>query len=151
VGETVLFKLLYFIDFDYYEKYEEQLIGATYIRNHFGPTPVEFIKIVAQMIENKELEKIETQYFKLQQRKYLPRREPNLDKLTAKELELINDVINKLAHKSARELSDHSHNDVPWKDTPDGMPIDYESVFYRTPDYSVRNYDELKDSDKLSK
>ena len=29
VGETVIYKLLYFIDFDYYEKYEEQLIGAT--------------------------------------------------------------------------------------------------------------------------
>jgi transcriptional regulator with XRE-family HTH domain len=26
VGETVLYKLLYFIDFDYYEQYEEQLI-----------------------------------------------------------------------------------------------------------------------------
>ncbi|GAI19407.1 unnamed protein product, partial [marine sediment metagenome] len=26
VGETVLYKLLYFIDFDFYEKYEEQLI-----------------------------------------------------------------------------------------------------------------------------
>ena len=24
----VLYKILYFIDFDYYEKYEEQLVGA---------------------------------------------------------------------------------------------------------------------------
>ena len=30
IGETVVYKLLYFIDFDYYEKYEEQLVGATY-------------------------------------------------------------------------------------------------------------------------
>jgi hypothetical protein len=40
VGETVLNKLLYFIDFDYYEKFEENLMGATYIKNHHGPTPV---------------------------------------------------------------------------------------------------------------
>ncbi|MDD3156528.1 MAG: helix-turn-helix transcriptional regulator, partial [Candidatus Pacebacteria bacterium] len=33
IGETAIYKLLYFIDFDYYEKYEEQLIGATYIKN----------------------------------------------------------------------------------------------------------------------
>src|ERR1019366_6308777 len=46
VGETVLYKLLYFIDFDYYEKFEEQLTGSTYIKNHHGPTPVEFAKIV---------------------------------------------------------------------------------------------------------
>ena len=32
VGETVIYKLLYFIDFNYYEKYEEQLIGATYLK-----------------------------------------------------------------------------------------------------------------------
>ncbi len=28
VGETVIYKLLYFIDFDYFEMYEEQLIGS---------------------------------------------------------------------------------------------------------------------------
>ena len=43
VGMTVLYKLLYFIDFDYYEKFEEQLLGATYIKNHFT-NPVEFKK-----------------------------------------------------------------------------------------------------------
>ena len=44
IGQTVLYKLLYFIDFDYFEKFEEQLIGATYIKNTFGPTPVSFAK-----------------------------------------------------------------------------------------------------------
>ena len=45
VGETVLHKLLYFIDFDYYEKFEENLMGATYIKNHHGPTSVELQSI----------------------------------------------------------------------------------------------------------
>jgi transcriptional regulator with XRE-family HTH domain len=40
VGETVLYKLLYFIDFDYYEKYGQSITGLSYVRNHFGPTPV---------------------------------------------------------------------------------------------------------------
>ena len=52
VGETVLYKLLYFIDFDYYEKFEEQFIGATYIKNHYGPTPIEFKKIVRRKNNN---------------------------------------------------------------------------------------------------
>ena len=52
---TVLYKLLYFIDFDYYEKFEEQLVGATYIKNHFGPTPVEFKKIVDTIKLKREL------------------------------------------------------------------------------------------------
>ena len=29
-----------------FAEFEEQLLGATYIKNHFGPTPVEFKKIL---------------------------------------------------------------------------------------------------------
>ncbi len=39
VGETVLYKLLYFIDFDYYERYEEQLVGATYVKEGIRTSP----------------------------------------------------------------------------------------------------------------
>ena len=138
VGETVLYKLLYFIDFDYYERYEEQLIGATYIRNHFGPTPVEFRDLVGEMIEAKELAKIQKPYFNYEQKKYLPLRVPDLSRLSAREIELINDVLNRLSEMTAREISIYSHNDIPWQVTPEGEAIAYESVFYRTPAYSVR-------------
>ena len=141
VGETVIYKLLYFIDFDYYEKYEEQLIGATYIKNHFGPTPVEFKKLVETMVKDNDLEVVKSKYFKHEQKKYLAVREPDLSKLvSARELEHINEVINRLSDKNASELSEYSHQDVPWIVTEDGKPIDYESVFYRTSKTSVRNY-----------
>src|ERR1051325_3696871 len=39
VGETVLYKLLYFADFNYYELYEEQLTGASYKKLPRGPVP----------------------------------------------------------------------------------------------------------------
>ena len=142
IGETVIYKLLYFIDFDFYEKYEEQLIGATYMKNKFGPTPVEFAKIVEKMIKDGEIEKVKSEYFKLQQTKYLPRRRPDLVKLTASEIELIDDVLNRLSDMNANQISAYSHGDVPWVTTGDGEVIEYESVFYRTPPYSVRSYAE---------
>ncbi|UCG42957.1 MAG: helix-turn-helix domain-containing protein, partial [candidate division WOR-3 bacterium] len=71
VGETVIYKLLYFIDFDYYEKYEEQLIGATYVRNKYGPTPVEFGKVVERMEQEDDLMRVKSKHFQYQQRKYL--------------------------------------------------------------------------------
>ncbi|MBD3360715.1 helix-turn-helix domain-containing protein, partial [Candidatus Peregrinibacteria bacterium] len=37
IGETALFKLLYFIDFDFYEKHGQFITGATYMKNHHGP------------------------------------------------------------------------------------------------------------------
>lgn len=142
VGETVIYKLLYFIDFDFYEKYEEQLIGATYIKNRYGPTPIEFKKIVEKMSKDKEITKIESEYFQYPQTKYLPLRKADLSKLKANEMEVIDEVLKKLSDMSANQISEHSHNDVPWLTTDDGKTIEYESVFYRTSDYSVREYDE---------
>jgi len=142
IGETVIYKLLYFIDFDFYEKYEEQLIGATYIKNKYGPTPVEFVKIIERMIEGKEIEKVKSEYFNFPQTKYLPRRKPDLVKLKANEIEVIDDVLNRLSEMNGSQISAYSHNDVPWMTTADGDAIEYESVFYRTPPYSVRAYAE---------
>lgn len=143
VGETVLYKLLYFIDFDYYEKYEEQLIGATYIKNHFGPTPVEFKILVEEMVKNGELESIKSKYFQHEQKKYLAVRQPDLSKLiSAQELLHINEVLDRLSDKNGTELSEYSHKDIPWIIAEEGKPIDYETVFYRTSKTSVRNYDD---------
>lgn len=142
VGESVINKLLYFIDFDYYEKYEEQLIGATYIRNHFGPTPCEFIKVIEQMKASKEIEEIKSRYFAHEQKKFLPVRRPNLELLSAREIAHIDDVLNRLSDKSAKEMADYSHGDIPWLVHKEGEPISYESVFYRDDKYSVRNYDD---------
>jgi len=145
VGETVVYKLLYFIDFDYYEKYEEQLIGATYIANRFGPTPVEFRGIVERMEKDGDLTRVRSSHFDYPQRKYLPRREPNLAVLSGRELELIDDVLRRLGDMNATAISHHSHNDVPWLGTESGQPIPYEAVFYRQPPYSQRVYAEEDD------
>jgi len=139
VGESVLYKLLYFIDFNHYEKHEEQLIGATYIKNHYGPTPKEFIKIIESM-EGKDLAKVQDSYFQYPQTKYLPLREPNLTKLKANELKTIDEVLEKFSGMNAAKISEYSHKDVPWLAADEGQIIDYESVFYREFPYSVRTY-----------
>ena len=142
IGETVIYKLLYFIDFDYYEKYEEQLIGATYMKNKYGPTPLEYKKVVDQMIAKDELIEVKDKYFEYPQRKYLPLRKPELGILKGNEIEVIDNVLNRLSDMNAREISDYSHNDVPWLTTDERKIIEYEAVFYRTPSYSVRKYDD---------
>lgn len=144
VGETVIYKLLYFMDFDFYEKYEEQLIGATYIKNKYGPTPVEFAKIVKKMTDTGEITPVKALRSGFDQRKYLPNREPDLSKLKAHEIKLIDEVIERLSNMGARQISEYSHGDIPWITTEEQKPIEYESVFYRTPQYSVRDYGEAE-------
>jgi len=142
VGEAVIYKLLYFIDFDFYEKFEEQLVGATYIKNHYGPTPVEFRAVVEDMIKGGEVVKVEGKYFNYPQRKYLAVRRPNLDVLSGREIEHIDNVLARLSDKNAKEMENYSHEDIPWKTAEDGKSLSYESVFYRSEHYSVRNYED---------
>ena len=142
IGETALYKLLYFIDFDFYEKFEAQLTGARYIKNHYGPTPVEFKKVIENMEQKGEIERVKSRYFQYDQKKYLPRREPDLTNLSAKEIKHIDEVLARLSGKNANELTEYSHSDVPWRVHKNGEIISYESVFYRGQDHSVRNYED---------
>ena len=115
-------------------------MGATYQKNHYGPTPVEFTKIIEQMIGNQEIERVPSAFFQYPQTKYLPLRQPDLSLLTANEIQLIDDVLNRLGEMNAKQISDYSHHDVPWMTTEDGQIIPYEAAFYRTAPYSVREY-----------
>ena len=142
IGEAVICKILYFIDFDYYEKYEEQLIGATYIKNHHGPTPVVLAKIVRQMENGGDLVRVVKKYFQYDQKKYLPRRKSDLSIFSAREKELIDSEIERFKDFNANKIKKYSHKDVPWIGTEDLQPIDYEAVFCRTSEFSVRQYDD---------
>jgi transcriptional regulator with XRE-family HTH domain len=143
VGMTVLYKLFYFMDFDFYEKHERQLMGLTYIRNTHGPTPREFVSVVESMKENGELIEVKSKYFQHEQKKFLPKNEPDLSLLTGQELELIDDVLQRYSDKSATTLSAMTHRDTPWLSTTEGENIDYELAFYRPEEFSVRDYGEL--------
>jgi len=143
IGQTVLYKLLYFIDFDYYEKYETQLMGLTYFKNTHGPVPREFKKTIDEMIKNEELDKIKSDYFTFEQTKYLPIKKPDLTLLNGQELEMIDSVLDRYSDKSAKEISDLSHLDSPWRIAKDKENLEYEAAFYRPDQFSVREYDPL--------
>jgi len=98
-------------------------------------------------MEGKDLVKIKDKYFKYPQTKYMPLKDPDLSKLNARELSVIDDVLSKLADMNAAQISEYSHNDVPWMTTEEGDVIDYEAVFYRTTPYSVREYSEEREKD----
>jgi len=142
VGETVLYKLLYFSDFNYYELYEEHLTGAKYRKLPFGPVPQKLDKLIQQMIESKQLQRVKTVYRGYAQTRYLPLVKADLQELKASETEVIDRVIEQMSDWSAATISQYSHKDVPWLASKKGEEINYELVFYREAPFSVRNYDE---------
>lgn len=139
VGETVLYKLLYFIDFDYYEKTGKSITGLRYIKNHHGPTPTQtFVSVVNGMKQNGDLEVVSTKYFNHIQKKYLPVTKPELKHVNGDELRHIDEVLARLSDKTAIELSNLSHRDMPWLATTDRSEINYQLAKYRTADTSVK-------------
>lgn len=142
VGKTVLFKLMYFSDFDYYERYEEKLTGENYRKIPMGPAPCSFDQAVQELITEGKIENIQQEHYRYTQEKYLALEEPELNLLSAKEIKLIDEVIEKYGGHGATEISQISHEDMPWKASDDNEIIDYELVFYRNPSLSARNYDE---------
>ncbi len=139
IGETALFKLFYFMDFDFYEKNGRSLTGATYMKNHHGPTPKQFKMVTDEMIARGELERVRSKYFQYDQKKYLPHRKTDLNAFTAIETEHIDDVLARLSDKNGSELRAYSHDDVPWLVTEDQCDIDYNLVFQRAQPYSQRD------------
>jgi transcriptional regulator with XRE-family HTH domain len=140
VGETVLYKLLYFSDFNYYELYEEHLTGARYRKLPYGPVPHELDAVIHQMIDAGQLQRIKTEYFGLQQTRYLPLVKANLTELKASEKDVIDKVVEQMSDWSATTISNYSHKDLPWEVTDEGRYIDYELALYREAPFSVRNY-----------
>jgi len=145
IGQTALYKLLYFIDFDYYEKFEEQLIGARYMRNTHGPTPVAFAKIIDELEGAGKIETIKSKFYKYDQTKYLvnPNETVDLLGLSGTEIAHIDWELNRLSDLTASQISALSHKDTPWLVAKDKEMLDYEYVFYRPEETSVRVYEPL--------
>ena len=142
VGETVLYKLLYFSDFNYYELYEEHLTGAKYRKLPFGPVPQKLDTIILQMMEKGMIQRIKTAYGDKMQTRYIPLAKADLTELKASEKEVIDRVIEQMSDWSASAISSYSHKDMPWLASKEGEEINYELAFYREAPFSVRNYED---------
>ena len=147
VGETVLYKLLYFSDFNYYELYEEHLSGASYRKLQNGPVPMSVDVLLKNMIDENQLMSFKTEYFGYAQKRYIPLVNANLKLFNGAEIETIDKVIELLSDMSASEISRYSHEDMPWKATKDMDYIDYELAFYRKVPYSIRTYNDSDSND----
>ncbi len=147
VGETVLYKLLYFSDFNYYELYEEHLTGANYRKLPHGPVPAGLDKMLNEMIDQEQLQRLKTEYFGYPQTRYMPLTKADLTLLKASEVDVVDKVLDQMSDWSASMISEYSHGDKPWKIASQNEDLNYELAFYRRPPYSVRVYKEDEENE----
>jgi len=144
VGETILYKLLYFIDFDSYELHGKPVTGMDYVKLQFGPVPraKEYNYIIKSMINCSELKIITQNYHGMIQKRYIALKESDKSLLSEQEKNIINETILKYSDMSAKSIENFVHGDAPWKQCENQKVIDYNSVFNRIPPYSHLNYSE---------
>ncbi|MBE6504279.1 MAG: DUF4065 domain-containing protein [Methanobrevibacter millerae] len=141
-GRVVLHKLLYFSDFNNYEKFEKSISGESYIRKRTGPVPVHFSTAITELINENKINEISEVVINYSKYKYSSLAEPNLNSITKKEQQVIDDTINRISHFNSKKISEYSHGDIPLRLANEGESLNYEAVFYRDPEYSVRAYDD---------
>ena len=136
-GKTVIVKLAYFSDFNFYEKYERSITGETYLKYERGPYPTHINDLLNDMLSNNELTLKKIPHKGRDLHKYSLTNSPDITCFTPEELGVINETIDKLGDLTATQISKYSHGDMPWLAAEDNEELDYEYVFYRDEEYEV--------------
>ena len=137
-GKKKLAKLIYYADFDFFEKYQKNFIGDTYKKLPMGPYPVSLEKITKKMASQKQIS-IElvnewdgynpTEIYKALEK-------PDLSVFSKEEKEMLDRVIKKYGHLNGKELENLTHSEAPYIGSGEKEEIPYELAFYRGTDFA---------------
>ena len=137
-GKKKLAKLLYFVDFDYFEKKEEPITGEVYRALPMGPYPIHMEAIIKNLVlENKlSVESIEEVPGYNPTEIYKANSDFDHKIFTGDEIKILDRVVLKYGHLTGKQLEDLTHAEAPYVGTKPNEEIAYELAFYRGTDLS---------------
>ncbi|MBI3955557.1 SocA family protein [Candidatus Gottesmanbacteria bacterium] len=133
IGKKKLYKLFYFLDFDFFEKYDKPFTGDIYHKLPMGPAPSYLDAIIIDM-RKKGLIKIAKQknspgyddsYV------YQALTDPDLNQFTKEELHMLDRIIQLYGSKTGNELEKMTHKEAPYLAVREGEEIPLELAHYR--------------------
>lgn len=137
-GKKKLAKLLYFADFDFYEKYQKSITGDVYKALPMGPVPAALAKVTNEMIK-KHILKVE----QVQERQdYNPTEvyhclvAPDLSIFNAEEKQMLARVVKRYGRLTGKQLEDLTHAEAPYASSKLNEVVPYEFTYYRGTDFS---------------
>ena len=132
LGKLKLMKLLYFLDFDFFEKYGRSVTGDEYLRFENGPVPRQAEKMIKKML-GREIKinnrKVAAGYN--DQQHIEPLTDFDVDVFSREELLMLEETANKWEKFSGAEMKSASHGEAPWIATKPNDVIDYNLALYR--------------------
>ncbi len=116
------------------------MTGESYRKIDHGPAPCHVDEAVSNLEAEGKIESVVRHVGNYTQIKFLSDSKPDMSLLSGNEILSIDDTISKYSSWNATQISALSHEDIPYSATENKAIIDYELVFYRDPDFSVREY-----------
>lgn len=137
-GKKKLAKLLYFVDFDYFEKNEEPITGDIYKALPMGPYPIHMESVIKDMVAAKKLYVESVKEIPGYNPTEVYRSKGDFDSkiFDSDEIQILDRVVLKYGHLSGKQLEDLTHAEAPYIGTKPNEEIAYELAFYRGTDLS---------------
>ena len=132
LGKLKMMKLLYFLDFDFFEKFGRSITGDEYLRFENGPVPHMGEKILKEM-NGKEIKitkrKVGEGYNDQMHIEALTDFDVNV--FEKEELLMLEEIASKWEKFTGSEMKNASHGEAPWIATKPDYVIDYNLALYR--------------------
>jgi len=133
VPKTKLAKLLYLIDFTKYYRALEPMSGVKYRRMEYGPVADVFFSLTDDLYQSG---KVDIKPVERAQVVCARSREADtFDRLTAQDLELIQEICTQWKNRRTEEIVNFTHEQKPWLACRDGEFIPYELIIQEDPDH----------------
>ncbi len=129
-GKVKLAKILYYADFASYRDYGQAITGASYKKLQFGPVPKDFLDILDEMENGREIYIRKEKAFPPALHDYdrvMAIREANLVQFSGRDIALVDRLIRQFWNKSATEISDQSHG-IAWQAVENNELIPYSAA-----------------------
>lgn len=128
LGNVKLHKALYFADMLTYMATFRPLTGVEYQKQKFGPIAKHLSWAVNELCREGLMRVEKRDYFGFSKVDYVSLQSPQAGKLSNREMSLLQDVIDFVCERSAKEISELSH-DAAWHKARLGETIPYDAAF----------------------
>ncbi|MDP3962692.1 MAG: Panacea domain-containing protein [bacterium] len=137
-GKKKLAKLLYFADFDFYEKNQKSITGDIYRALPMGPFPTTLDIMTEAMMKSKvmKVDQIEECEGYNPTEVYRCVEKPDVSVFDKSEIDMLDRIAVKYGHLNGKQLEELSHAEAPYIGTELKKEIPYELAFYRGTDFS---------------
>lgn len=129
LGATKLNKVLWYSDVISYVAFGHSITNETYIKQQFGPVPKDILRAIDELEDKGALVVRDVAFFGKKKKEYIAMTEPDLSKFEAREISLIDQVIDFVCKENTATSISRETHDYIWGIAAIGEELPYETAF----------------------